>query len=72
MYYAEVTDSMRVGKGGGLASEGEFIEVVEKSVNEARQLLFNENVNREPGLLFALQWFFCQVWPHKRKHTDKH
>ncbi|CAG5136439.1 unnamed protein product [Candidula unifasciata] len=66
LYYAEVTDAMRVSKGGGLASEGELIEVVEMTVTEARQLIFDEDVNREASSMFALLWFFQNVWPHKQ------
>ncbi|KAH9524338.1 Nudix hydrolase 14, chloroplastic [Bulinus truncatus] len=67
IYYAEVTDDQKVGRGGGLAEEGELIEVAEVTVDQARDLICDESVNREAGLLFALQWFFDRVWPLKRK-----
>lgn len=67
LYYAEVTDAMRIGKGGGLASEGELIEVLEMSVAEARQLILDEDVNREAGFMFALLWFIHNIWPDKEK-----
>ncbi|BFZ11562.1 hypothetical protein BsWGS_14601 [Bradybaena similaris] len=71
LYYAEVTDAMRIGRGGGLASEGEMIEVVEMSVSEARQLILDEGVNREAGFMFALLWFIHNIWPDKEKKKKK-
>ncbi|KAL8594374.1 hypothetical protein ACOMHN_032961 [Nucella lapillus] len=62
LFYAEVTDKMREGKGGGLEEEGEMIEVVHMPVEEGRKLIFDETVNRPSGLLFALQWFFVTKW----------
>jgi len=59
MFYAEVTDPMRVSQGGGLAEEGEFIEVVEMSVEEARKLIKNAEVARTSGLLFGVMWFLA-------------
>ncbi|XP_005112432.1 uridine diphosphate glucose pyrophosphatase NUDT14 [Aplysia californica] len=67
LFYAEVSDSQRVGPGGGLAQEGELIQVVELSVSESRKLLFDENVNREAGLLCALYWFFQHIWSERTK-----
>ncbi|CAL1534619.1 unnamed protein product [Lymnaea stagnalis] len=66
LFYAEVTDEMRVGKGGGLPEEGELIEVIELSVEETRRLILDETVNREPVMLLALQWFFHEIFPAKK------
>jgi len=58
MFYAPVTDSMKVGQGGGNAHEGEIIEVVEMKVDQCLQdLLQNETVETSLGLIFALLWF---------------
>ena len=58
MFYAPVTDSMRVGQGGGNAHEGEFIEVTEMKVDECLEnLLHSSTVERSMGLVFALLWF---------------
>ena len=58
LFYAPVTDSMKVSQGGGNAHEGEFIEVVEMKVDECLQdLLHNNAIERSIGLLFALLWF---------------
>lgn len=53
---------MRVGTGGGLAEEGELIEVVEMDIQQGRKLIYDETVNRPCGLLFGLQWFFDVIW----------
>ena len=58
MFYAAVTDSMKVGQGGGNAHEGEFIEIIEMKVEQCLQnLLHNNTVERSLGLMFALLWF---------------
>ncbi|CAG5129512.1 unnamed protein product [Candidula unifasciata] len=61
IFYAEVTDEMKVGPGGGNPHEGEMIEVVEMSIEEGRKLILDETVNRVHGLLFALLWFFENI-----------
>ncbi|GFO35366.1 GDP-mannose-4,6-dehydratase nudk [Plakobranchus ocellatus] len=71
LYYAEVTDAMRESAGGGLAQEGELIEVVELSIKEARNLIYDETQNREPCLLVALQWFFHQIYPKMETVSGK-
>ncbi|XP_022185140.1 uridine diphosphate glucose pyrophosphatase NUDT14 [Nilaparvata lugens] len=58
MYYTEVTDSMKTGKGGGLESEGECIEVVELTLEEAKKCLETDNLRSGPSFLFGLTWFF--------------
>ncbi|XP_059156287.1 uridine diphosphate glucose pyrophosphatase NUDT14-like isoform X2 [Physella acuta] len=62
LYYAEITDTMKVASGGGVASEGEMIDVVEVTVEEGRKLMFDESVNRVHVFIFALYWFFDQIW----------
>jgi len=58
MFYAPVTDSMKVGQGGGNAHEGEFIEVTEMKVDECLQSLPHDStIERSLGLVFALLWF---------------
>lgn len=43
--------------GGGLAAEGELIEVEELSIAETRLFLQQKEVQAPSGLLFALMWF---------------
>lgn len=58
LFYAEVTDDMKVGPGGGLAQEGELIEVVELPLAQGRILMMDESKTKPVGLMFALMWFF--------------
>jgi UDP-sugar diphosphatase len=88
IFYAEVTDDMKVGKGrknklefsvnyklfmiykdtlkyfsvyftgGGNVEEGEFIEVVEMTVPEAKEYIKKGTVLSPGGCIFALLWFF--------------
>ena len=71
LYYAEITDAMRVSYGGGQANEGEQIEVVELSIKETRNLILDESINREPCLLVALHWFFHEAYPQMKKDVEK-
>ena len=60
LYYVEVTDEMKVGKGGGI--EQEFIEIVEVPVSEGRKIVMDESTLRPVGLMFAVTWFYDNVW----------
>ena len=60
IYFAEVDDSMRAGAGGGLASDGEAIEVVALPVNRAADFVCDSEVPKSSGLMFAVQWFLRQ------------
>jgi UDP-sugar diphosphatase len=57
LYYAEVDDSMYIGPGGGV--DGEKIEVILLDTAEARALMGDDGIVRTPGLLYALEWWFC-------------
>ncbi|XP_076048526.1 uridine diphosphate glucose pyrophosphatase NUDT14-like [Oratosquilla oratoria] len=63
MFYVEVTDAMKVSQGGGLASEGEMIDVVEMTLEAAHKYLEEPEVNSPGGFLFALLWFFQNKAP---------
>lgn len=58
IFYSEVTDDMKVGKGGGNLEEGEFIEVVEMTVPQAKKYINKSTVLSPGGFIFALLWFF--------------
>lgn len=57
IYYARVTEAMRVKPGGGNADEGEFIETVEVPVSRARDFVLDGNHVKPTGCAFAVMWF---------------
>lgn len=63
MFYAEVTDAQRGGPGGGLAEEGELIEVVHLPLDGARAFADDPDVPKTLGVIFGISWFFSCVAP---------
>jgi len=61
LFYVEVTDDMKVSAGGGLASEGEMIEVVEWSLEDARKYLGRKEVNSPGSFMFGLMWALNRI-----------
>ena len=57
MYYVPVTDEMKTSKGGGLAEEGEMIDVVEIPVADSLNFAFNEKIEKPIAMTFAILWF---------------
>ena len=57
LFYAEVSEKDKVSNGGGVAAEGEMIEVVELSVDEVKDYLKMPNANSPASTLHGLQWF---------------
>jgi len=55
LYYVEVNDSMKVSEGGGV--DDEQIEVQYLPVDEAKEFIYNENIAKTPGLMFAFMWW---------------
>ena len=55
LYYAEVTESMKVSEGGGI--DAELIEVIHLPVDEAEVFMYDESVVKTPGLMFAFMWW---------------
>ncbi len=55
IFYVEVDESMRVNNGGGI--DNELIEVIEIPIDEVREFIYNENIARTTGLLFAILWW---------------
>ena len=55
IFYTEVDESMRVGSGGGVDSE--LIEVIEIPIDEVREFIYNEDIAKTTGLLFAILWW---------------
>lgn len=58
LFYAEVTEEMRTGKGGGVLEEGEMIDVIEIPKSEVMTFVMDENINRPIGMMFAVLWYF--------------
>jgi len=56
LYYAEVDDSMIANSGGGV--DDEDIEVIYLPTKDAKEFMFDENIPKRPGLMFAFCWFF--------------
>ena len=56
LFYAEVTDQDRVSSGGGVATEGEMIDVVEMTVQEVRDYLAGDDLNSPTFTLYGLMW----------------
>ena len=65
MFYAEVTDEMKVAAGGGNVHEGELIDVVEIPASKGREFIMDEKVNKPVGLMFAILWFYENVYDKK-------
>ena len=59
LFYVEVTEDDRVSAGGGLANEGERIEVVEQTIDEIKAYLAEPEVNCPTFTLYGLQWFLA-------------
>jgi len=59
LYYAEVTEAMKVSEGGGI--DAELIEVIRLDVDDAEAFMYDESVVKTPGLMFAFMW-----WKKKR------
>jgi len=56
LYYAKVNESMRVSEGGGI--QDEEIEVISLPIKDAKALIYDEDVAKTPGLMFAFIWWF--------------
>ena len=57
MFYVTVTDDMRTGEGGGLAHEGEMIDVVEIPVKDSLKFAFDESIEKPMAMICAILWF---------------
>lgn len=56
LYYTEVTEAMKVSEGGGV--DDEEIEVITLSLDESKTFIYDENIAKSPGLMFAFMWYF--------------
>jgi UDP-sugar diphosphatase len=56
LYFAYVDDTQKVSEGGGV--DIEEIEVIYLPKSEAKTFMYNEDIAKTPGLMFAFSWFF--------------
>ena len=56
LYFTQVDEGMKVSEGGGV--DHEQIEVVYLPLEEAQALIYDENIAKTPGLMFAFMWWF--------------
>ena len=58
LFFAEVTDDMIVGPGGGQLTEDEEIEVEYLPVEKAKEFVFDESKVKPPSFVAAFMWYF--------------
>ena len=58
LFYTEVSDDMRGNDGGGLAEEGERIEVFDLPAKHALKYMMDESITKPSGMMFAFTWYF--------------
>jgi len=56
LYYVEVNENMKVSDGGGV--DGELIEVISLSIEDAKKFIYDESIVKTPGLMFSFMWWF--------------
>jgi nudix-type nucleoside diphosphatase (YffH/AdpP family) len=66
LYFAEVSDKVNVGPGGGVESEGEDIETVEFSIDELDHLLETHSV-QDAKTIVAIQWLLRRFESRSRR-----
>ncbi|KZC06530.1 PREDICTED: uridine diphosphate glucose pyrophosphatase-like [Dufourea novaeangliae] len=64
LFYVEVTDEMHIHPGGGAASEGELIEVVDMSIPEVKEYIDSEELQSPPSFLYGFTWFLLNKPEH--------
>lgn len=62
LYYAETGNAGKAGPGRGVATEGEDIELVELSPEEARRMMASREI-QDAKTMIALYWFFFERRP---------
>lgn len=64
MFYCEVTDALKSNDGGGV--DDELIEVVEYTLEQAKELVKQGSNNASPpSFLLGVLWFLCNKAPNK-------
>ncbi|KAM4853800.1 LOW QUALITY PROTEIN: uridine diphosphate glucose pyrophosphatase NUDT14 [Thomomys bottae] len=70
VFYAEVTDAQRSALGGGVAEEGEVIDVVHLPLDGAQAFANDPDIPKTLGVLFVISCFFSQIAPHLGPQQD--
>ena len=65
VFYATVNNAMQVHAGGGIHNEQIELEYI--PLVAAKDFLFNEDLAKTPGLMFAFYWFFEQYGKNGEK-----
>lgn len=65
LFYAEVDEGMRAGAAGGVASDGERIELLALPVDRVDAFLVDENAPKTPGAMFGLMWAKAKLLPRQ-------
>ncbi len=60
LYYTKITKANRVSEGGGIASEGEDIELVEYSIKELIDL-FERGIFQDAKTIIGIQWLLKRL-----------
>lgn len=58
LFLAYVSDGIKTGPGGGV--DVEDIEVVSIPISQARDFLYDENLAKTPGIMFAFEWYLAK------------
>jgi len=65
VFFASINETMKVHEGGGIHNEQIELEYI--PLHEARDFLFDEDLAKTPGLMFAFYWFFEQYGTNGEK-----
>jgi len=63
LYYAKINESMKVGEGGGIRGEGEYIDLIWIPISEAMDFLFDDAREKPPSVSLGITWFFQKISP---------
>lgn len=68
LFYAVIDESMQVHAGGGIHNEQILLEYI--PLSEAKSFLFDENLAKTPGVMFAFFWFFDRYGKRGKNQPD--
>ncbi len=69
LFFAVIDETMKTHSGGGVHNEEIILEYV--PLDQAKVFIFDENLAKTPGLMFAFYWFFDRYGKcEKKSFTD--